>query len=481
MPFLRKPMLLLILALLLGGLVSSSVYAQQATFATPRLVVNASFLNVRTGPGVQYSVLVTVVGGMELPVLGVARDLVWYQVATNAGVGWVNVEFTLARGDFTRVPFAEVGAVAVPNVVLNPGQGGGGGAPAAAAPVSSTRRRITGVSVLGGDLRVNPGEGQQNIRAGLVEDFNTVYAVLNGTNIRGEAWVQIAFSTGEVGWINKFVIRPIQCTASDFVVTVVQDNMGTGTGTEAYVIGVIGDMLRLELTDGQIRTVAAAATEGRPETVISRCTGAQAPAVAPAASMPTFAAIPAQAGNRVVVNTGRLNVRSGPGGNFSVIAQLTGGVELGIVGRAGDDEWYLVQGTFGQGWVDSEFVLFRGDFSGVPIIRDAYSGGAIVTAVTGGQFTNPGQGGGMAPPVTVPTIVTNNRIVVNTGNLNVRSGPGGDFSILTSVPGGTELSVLGRAPDGVWFLVQGGFGQGWINIEFGIFRGDFASVPVIGN
>jgi hypothetical protein len=31
----------------------------------------------------------------------------------------------------------------------------------------------------------------------------------------------------------------------------------------------------------------------------------------------------------------------------------------------------------------------------------------------------------------------------------------------------------------VWYLVQGTFGQAWLNIEFAIFRGDGASVPVL--
>src|SRR3954468_1531562 len=66
---------------------------QQAQFVSPKLIVNTSFLNVRTGPGVQFSVLLTVVGGTELPVIGRAKDNVWYQVSTVIGVGWVNIQY----------------------------------------------------------------------------------------------------------------------------------------------------------------------------------------------------------------------------------------------------------------------------------------------------------------------------------------------------------------------------------------------------
>ena len=71
-------MLIMLLSLVFGGAVSASDAEQ--TFQQPILVVNTSFLNVRTGPGAQYTVLVTVVGGTELPVLGVFGDGVWFGV-----------------------------------------------------------------------------------------------------------------------------------------------------------------------------------------------------------------------------------------------------------------------------------------------------------------------------------------------------------------------------------------------------------------
>ena len=85
-----------------------------------------------------------------------------------------------------------------------------------------------------------------------------------------------------------------------------------------------------------------------------------------------------------------------------------------------------------------------------------------------------GQGGGA-----VGSQATGNRVVVNTGNLNIRSGPSAGFSVVATVSGGTTLNVVGRAPDGVWYLVEGAFGRGWLNSEFVIFRGNYASVPVV--
>src|SRR3982751_5539137 len=77
---------------------------QQGQFVSPKLIVNTSFLNVRTGPGIKFSVLLTVVNGIKVPVIGRAKDNVWYQVSTVIGVGWVNIEFAAPRGSFNNVP-----------------------------------------------------------------------------------------------------------------------------------------------------------------------------------------------------------------------------------------------------------------------------------------------------------------------------------------------------------------------------------------
>src|SRR5262249_38373051 len=103
----RSFSLIALLVFCVGMLVLSPVAMAdeaQQTFVAPRLVVNTSFLNVRTGPGIQYAVLITEVGGTELPVLGRASDNVWFQVSTVIGVGWVNIQFTVPRGSFDNVP-----------------------------------------------------------------------------------------------------------------------------------------------------------------------------------------------------------------------------------------------------------------------------------------------------------------------------------------------------------------------------------------
>lgn len=70
-------------------------------------------------------------------------------------------------------------------------------------------------------------------------------------------------------------------------------------------------------------------------------------------------------------------------------------------------------------------------------------------------------------------------LVVNTHALNVRTGPTYYFPILTTVAGGSKLPVIGRGSDNVWYLVSTEAGEGWVNSEFTILRGNFDNIPTI--
>ena len=86
----------------------------------PHLVVDTSFLNVRSGPGIGHNVILTVKGGAVLEVLSIDRDGKWYQVKTSAGAGWVNAAYTIGRGSFRNVPRTGAGSAIVgPQAVVN--------------------------------------------------------------------------------------------------------------------------------------------------------------------------------------------------------------------------------------------------------------------------------------------------------------------------------------------------------------------------
>lgn len=161
----------------------------------------------------------------------------------------------------------------------------------------------------------------------------------------------------------------------------------------------------------------------------------------------------------VVVNVNFLNVRNGPSTAYTVLTVVAGGTQMTVLGSSSDGSWYQVKSPAGTGWVSAPFVLERGLFTHVPLAPAP----ELVTTNT-----------------TAPTIHSSPlRLVVNTGNLNVRTGPGREFTALGSVPGGSVLDVTGFAANSPWFRVNTVHGSGWVDSSFTLLRGNGSSLPVV--
>lgn len=78
--------------------------------------------------------------------------------------------------------------------------------------------------------------------------------------------------------------------------------------------------------------------------------------------------VSAQAGSVAAVNTGRLNVRTGPGVQFPAITSLPLNTQVILVGRAPSSTWVEVQIPDGRrGWVNSILIRTYADLSLLPI------------------------------------------------------------------------------------------------------------------
>lgn len=338
--------------------------------ASPHLVVNTYRLNVRSGPGAGYDIITTVPGGTELPVTMVGTGGKWYEVTSDAGTGWVNTTYTVGRGDFSGVP-----SVPRPGTPTNLATGTGN-IPAGGPHV------VVNTSYL--NVRLGPGIGHD------------VLTIVPGGTTLG---VTSLSSTGK--WYQ------------------VETSVGSGWLHSAYAV-----------PRGDFSSVPR---EGAPPPIATG-SGTDFPAGTP----------------HLVVNTAYLNVRTGPGVGHGVLTTVAGGTELAVVSIAADRLWYQVETSAGAGWVNSSYTVGRGNFSGVSV-------DVAVETLTG------------SPP----------RAIVNTGRLNIRSGPGVGHAIIIDVPGGTTLAVKGLSGDRDWYLVEGDFGQGWLNNSYTIFRGDFSQVAVV--
>ncbi|MBI5669892.1 MAG: SH3 domain-containing protein [Chloroflexi bacterium] len=509
---LRLLLRVLLLSVLLLGLVGQSVLAgntqQQVQFATPRLVVNTSFLNIRSGPGIQYSVLLTVVGGTELPVLARAEDNVWFQVSTVIGVGWVNIQYTLPRGSFETVPVVDTrtigGITILPNMPatlgLVDGQGGGVGVPSlpvvAAASTAPTLGNFIRVTYDRGQrvTSVRPGERfrvvlnteamnlrtQPNIDAPalgtlFLDPSNDYTLVSSARDSRGVEWFEIDHPELGTGWVEAPKTRIRLSRLAGQVVVVSSANIslldapsGSGnnlpvlsSGEEGFLIGVNreGNFVQVELGGGLKGWLPIGAITHRTDTPTDKIDLAAIPSapvvVVPPGTTPTTptTAFPQSFGfdiPHIVINTGNLNIRSGPGAQYSVVVTVPGGTELPVLAMADDRVWFLVQGPFGRGWVNSEFTLFRGSIDVVPIIHD------------------------FVGTITAPVAIVAGSAVT------LYAAPGTNFGTIGSLPGPIEVPVVARTADGQWLQLNTARGFGWVVASQVIVRGDLSLVPIVG-
>lgn len=309
----RTALIVCLLALLFGAV--GTGFAQYGAW----LVVNTSFLNVRAGDGPQFPTVATVAGGTELPVVGSNSLNTWYLVLTPAGEGWVDVSFTLARGDFSNVPVVKP-ADSLPLQLPVPSLALSSGSSSSAQQQSSVQGtwRAT-IDVFSVNFRSSPADN-----GGII---TTLYR--NGLGTNDYPVVAFAYDSRFVRWV---------------AITV----PGVGTGW-------------IESEKTTLRQVAPATNTTSSAQTASAGTGTSFIAN----SRSTAAA-------HVVVNTAYQNIRLGPGPEFGIVATVAGGSSLDVIGMLADNSWYLVKGDFGQGWLSSSYVLFRGSASSVPVLEGAY-------------------------------------------------------------------------------------------------------------
>ncbi|MBE0691031.1 MAG: SH3 domain-containing protein [Anaerolineae bacterium] len=479
----RALVLLLALMLLLPMSIQSAL--AQPQYEIPLLVTNTSFLNVRTGPGVQYTTLVTVVGGSELPVLAAGSDGVWYLISTPVGVGWVNVDFTLPRGNFAVVPTINVNAigsvlfatVTVPtmSIGLDAGQGGG----ATAAPPSTVERFRAQINVEFVNLRREPLDNSAPIAIVSVDKTGVSDYSIVGRSVddRSVEWLQIDMPGIGVGWIETPKLNLHLSARYRTVLQVVADIVGMtadpvsneGIGLpvlqrnqEVFLLDITpnGQLVKVETGDGIVGWLPFNSVQTRTGTT-SDDLAAQEAANPPAAPFidgqggggPASVIFPSLEMAHLIVNTSYLNVRSGPGPQFASIATVSGGTQLNVLGIAGNDAWFYVRGTFGTGWVNNEFTLFRGSIGNVPVISDA-------TAATMAVVQTP--------------------VAIFSTALTLYAAPGVNFGAVAFVNGPGELPVVARTADGTWVQVNSAAGFGWVLASQVIVRGDPNLIPVVG-
>ncbi|MDX1994375.1 MAG: hypothetical protein SF029_18475 [bacterium] len=157
----------------------------------------------------------------------------------------------------------------------------------------------------------------------------------------------------------------------------------------------------------------------------------------------------------LVSNPGTVNLRSGDGPQYTVVALVEAGDELIVLGTNLDRSWWFVQVGEVQGWINAELAnIVRGDLTYLPVIP-----------VEGEIFL----------PRFIPFL-----------DQNLLASPNGRSSTLCTIAGDLEYFVIGQDIDGEFFEIQGICGGelviGWVPQDSGGLRnsGDLP-IPVTDN
>ncbi|MDX1663969.1 MAG: SH3 domain-containing protein [Candidatus Promineifilaceae bacterium] len=156
-----------------------------------------------------------------------------------------------------------------------------------------------------------------------------------------------------------------------------------------------------------------------------------------------------------VINTYALNVRNGPGAGYAVQIALPRNTQLALLGRNAAGTWLQVRRPGGAiGWVDASYIHTTANISNLPVA------------------------GVSDPPDPDPAPATG---IISSYALNVRSGPGVSFRVLTAQPRDTQLTLLGRNAAGSWLRVRlpGGL-EGWASAYYISTSANIWNLPVVG-
>ena len=150
-----------------------------------------------------------------------------------------------------------------------------------------------------------------------------------------------------------------------------------------------------------------------------------------------------------VVNTGALNVRSGPGIGYAITGATYLGHTVSLLGRSGDAAWALVRLADGhEGWVNASHLQPNIAISSLGIVEGNMA---------------------VAPTATIATYA-----------LNVRSGPAATYTIVAYLSQWQTAQMVGRNSAGTWVQIQLTNGTGWINAAFIQTNVAINTLPVTG-
>lgn len=154
-----------------------------------------------------------------------------------------------------------------------------------------------------------------------------------------------------------------------------------------------------------------------------------------------------------VVPSDGLNLRAEANTQATIVTAIPAGATVTITGSPSSDGWYPVTYAGSSGWVDGAYLALGQPGGPAPAGTAAAAAGAAAAS---------------APPaasMSTSTASATPTMVVDTDELNLRSGPDASSSVITTVTGGTIVQVTGAA-SGTWLPVTVNGVSGWMDSDF---------------
>ena len=359
-------LIVILVALFLGASVASAKTLSQTDVTGPVAQITTGRLNIRSGPGPGYASVGVLSQGDTVILLGRTTNNGWVKITLSGNTveGWISTFYIEAEVPVSTLPAL---AVADPWAMVT-------------APL----------------LNVRTGPGFTH---GVITTISQGKLITLIGRTADRAFAQI-LTDGIEGWVSTYYLTsgsPI----SSLPITWVETATATPTFTFVTPIPTPTALPTLAATPLPTATLAPGATSA--------------------------AAVPAS-GPEATIVTGRLNVRTGPGPGYGIVETVSHWDKVYLLGRTGDLSWVYIQVSWNgaMGWVSSRYVETEVLFSSLPILAQAPPWG-----------------------------------VVQTGLLNVRSGPGTDFDVVTTVYLGRMVTLIGRTADNSWAKVVANGVEGW--------------------
>lgn len=153
--------------------------------------------------------------------------------------------------------------------------------------------------------------------------------------------------------------------------------------------------------------------------------------------------------------------------NSTILAELTGGTALTVIGRTANNQWLQVRTADGlTGWAVADYIDLKVALSTIPVVDAAP---APTTNTTPAEAPASTEGQPQA------------QVIRMGGTLRLRAEPTTAAAILLELPSGAALGLTGRTPAGEWLRVTAPDGQsGWVSAAYVTVFIDINTVEMVG-